>query len=318
MKEFRLNQLLYVVVVVVLSIFLLSTCKDDDPWDRKNRLETSTVSLTFNAVDTFRTVYIASDLDFTLDITGSWIHAARGTNKRGMDSLVITVDDYSIKTKDRYDTIIVSSGVAKAKRIVIRQNYLRDLLTLTPDSVSFEAGIRGTIEVDIDTDAENGWIFNNVSQSGWIKLGKSPDGTKLEITVDEFWYGSSQRSAEISVQTIPTLTGLASTTVFLPITQEVTPTELTVTPEAISFLTNEMSTKAVSINTDAEGWDFEYAKDENDWLTLVKSADGTKLEITVTKLWDGGGTNKERIVYITIISGSARSTLRVTQDVTVP
>lgn len=312
----QLNHLLYSVVLVIVSVFMLVTCQDEDPWPRKNRLETSTVSITFNAVDTFRIVYIASDLDINLRVTGNWIHPVRGTNARGMDSLVVTVDNYTNKTTDRYDTIVVSSGVAKDKRIVVRQNYLRDSLLLVPDSIPYEIFQKGTVEVAVMTDAVNGWEFTNTTQSDWIKLAKSADNKSLLVTVDELWYGNAMRSAQVSVRTNPMQSGLATTTRTLNITQLVTPTVLSVNPEAITFAAGATSSQSVTVNTDAESWDLEYDQSEVDWLIFEKGADGKTLKVSVAGLWDGGASGDPRVAYITVVSGSTRTTLRVMQNVT--
>lgn len=314
MKKFQSIQLLF---AIISSVLLFSTCEKNEPFTRINRLEVSSVSLTFNAVDTFRTLYIANDLPYNYKILHSadWIRLTPGKTDRGMDTIRVMVDDYTNKLADRYDTIVVSSGDAKDKLISIRQNYLRDTIGIDIDSVAYEPFDRGTVEISVFTDATNGWQFLTPSYS-WIKLAKSTDGNKLLLTIDELWNGKSMRVGSVVIETIPLKPNLAVVRKTIPVTQLITPTILTANPEALIFISGKTGTQTVNINTDAESWDFEFDSNLYKWLSVAKSVDGKQLEVTVNSIWDGESTMKERTAYITIISGSARLTYRVTQDVT--
>lgn len=313
MKRFQLIQLLFVII----SVMIFSACEEKEPFTRTSRLEVSSVALTFNAIDTFRTVYIANDLPYNYKILhgANWIKLLPGKNGRGMDTIRVMVDDYSNKLIDRYDTIVVSSGTAKDKLISVRQNYLRDTIGVDIDSVAYEPFIRGAVEITVTTDATNGWQFLP-SGYDWIKLAKSTDGNKLLLTVDEFWYGAKMRVGDVTIETIPLQPNLAVVRKTIPVTQVVTPTTLLVEPEAISYTAGKTGTQIVNITTDAESWEFELDSDLYNWLTVAKSADNKQLEVTVNSIWDGETTGKERTAYITIISGSTKLTFRVTQDIT--
>ena len=313
MKRFQLIQLLYVII----SLIIISACEEKEPFTRNSRLEVSNASFTFNATDTFRVLYIANDLPYNYSIlhNSNWIKLQPGKTDRGMDTIRVMVDDYSNKLVDRYDTLVISSGTAKNKLVSIRQNYRRDTIGVNIDSISYEPFVKGTIELTVYTDATNGWKILPSAYS-WIKVSKSADDKKLLLTVDELWYGAKMRSGEVTIETIPLQANIAVGRKTIPVTQVVTPTTLLLQPEFISYRSGETGTKSVTITTDAENWDFEFDSSLNNWLDVVKSTDHKKLEITVTSLWNGGTNGKERTAYITIISGSAKSTYRITQDVT--
>jgi hypothetical protein len=170
-----------------------------------------------------------------------------------------------------------------------------------PDTLSV-SGSRYTFNAD-DTKEEVVTVTTNVDSwsakesASWVILEKN--SYELRISVQNYNESGDSRQAEITV------TAGTADPVTIRITQSARD-NLSISPESLTFESNETGSKTVSITTNASGWD---AKTDASWLTTGK--DGNTLRVTVTSENTG---SSPRSAAITVTAGNSfEKTLTVTQ-----
>jgi hypothetical protein len=197
----------------------------------------------------------------------------------------------------------------------IRFNFITSVATLVsalfiftacpndpePDTLTVSK-TRFTFEAD-NTDAQTATISTSASSwscspsASWVKVSTSAN--TLSISVDKHTDASNSRNATIIIEA-----GNAEPAEIL-ITQNAK-NSLVISPESLSFESNEIGDKTVSITTSAASWD---ATTDASWVSLSKQ--GNTLKVTVST---ENTDVSPRTAPVKITAGSAdERTLAVTQ-----
>ena len=213
------------LLVFFASVLLFTACGNEwnKEYDRRDRLEVSSTNVTINAIDTFRLVYVSHDKhdwEVVVNDTNKWVHVEKlPLNDWNEATFKVTCDDYFHLTANRNGTVYVRplSGNAVEKAINIRQNYYRDVVTLTPDSISFEPEFIGTLQVEVFTDAALGWDYVGPVGIDWLKIERV--NNTLYLSTDRLNIGR-ERATSVTVRSVRPANGGSVTSVNLPVTQQ--------------------------------------------------------------------------------------------------
>jgi hypothetical protein len=169
-----------------------------------------------------------------------------------------------------------------------------DTLTISKTQFTFDADDTETQTATITTSASS-WTFR--SSDSWVSASSS--GNTLELSVQKHSDTQQSRQAMITIEA-----GNAEPAL-ITITQNAR-NSLSVEPESLSYESNEVGDKTVSITTTAPNWD---ATIDASWASLSKQ--GTTLTVTVSTK---NTATSPRTATITITAGNAdEKTLTVTQ-----
>ena len=283
MKHIRLNFLKY--AVMACSMILLCACPDDEP----DTLSVTPTRLSFTADDTKEEVItVTTNVDTWLaEISNGWV---RGRKEN--DKLYIQVEKYNETGDPRQAEITIIAGSADPVSIKVTQSA-RNSLSVSPESLSFEADETGGKTIAIVTSAQS-WDATT-DASSWISLGKQ--GNTLTVNVSSDNTGSSPRTATI---TITAGNALVKT---VTVTQASRHT-LSASPSSLSFTSDETGEQTVAVSTTAPVWN---VTTTDSWITPNKQ--NNTLGVRVSK---NTGTS-DRNANVTITAGNA---LPVTVSVT--
>jgi hypothetical protein len=169
-----------------------------------------------------------------------------------------------------------------------------DTLSVSATRLTFDADDAKEEAVTVTTNV-NSWSYQ--ASAGWVALSKEND--KLYISVQNYNESGNSRQADVTVS------AGAADPVSIKITQNARD-NLSISPESLTFESNETGSKTVSITTNASGWD---ARTDASWTTLSK--DGNTLRVGVSSENTGSSS---RSATITVTAGNSfEKTLTVTQ-----
>jgi hypothetical protein len=267
-------------------MLLLSNCEKKDP----DVLSVSPTEFTFTADDTEEKVAtVTTNVDlWTIETLGGWVKCRKDTEN---DKLYISVENYNETGNPREANITVSAGQAAPVGITITQSA-RASLSISPESLSFDASETGSKPVEITTNASS---WDAKADASWIKLEKQ--GTTLKVSVDAN-SSTSDRNAKITIsagnaieKTVTVTQGKQNT--------------LSVSKSSLTFESDETGEQSVTVTTTASSWN---ATTSASWLTLTKQSNTLKVSATANT------GSSDRTATITVTAGNAPPvTVSVTQ-----
>jgi hypothetical protein len=160
-----------------------------------------------------------------------------------------------------------------------------DILSVSATRFTFNADDTKEEIVSVTTNV-NSWSYE--ASAGWVALSKEND--KLYISVQNYNGSEDSRWADVTVS------AGAADPVSIKITQNARD-NLSISPESLTFESNETGSKTASITTNALDWD---ARTDASWITLSK--DGNTLRIGVSSENTGSSA---RSATITVTAGNA-------------
>ncbi|MDR1524449.1 MAG: hypothetical protein LBS79_04190 [Tannerella sp.] len=285
MESIRFSFLKY--AVMAFSMLLFSNCEEKEP----DSLSVSLTRLSFTADDTKKeTVTVTTNVDaWGFKVSDNWVIV-----EKEIGELLISVQKYNETGEPRQAEITISAGTADPVTIKITQ-IARDNLSVTPESLSYDADETGGKTVAITTSAQS-WDATT-DASSWINLGKQ--GNTLTVTVSSKNTGSSPRTATIRI----TAGSASEKTVTVTQAEQHT---LSVSPSSLSFTAGESGEQTVNVNTTASSWN---ATTEASWITLNKQ--GNTLRVSASA--NTGSSDRNATIIIT--AGNAPpTTVSVTQS----
>jgi hypothetical protein len=169
-----------------------------------------------------------------------------------------------------------------------------DTLTISKTQFTFDANDTDAQTTTITTSA-SAWSFR--SSESWVTASGSEN--TLHISVQKHSDTQNSRSATITIEAGTAEPALIS------ITQNAK-NSLSISPESLSYESNEIGDKTASITTTAPSWD---ATVDASWVSLSKQ--GNTLQVTVSTM---NTATSPRTATITVTAGNAdQKTLTVTQ-----
>jgi len=259
-----------------------------------NNLSVSPSSLTYDSNEIGdKTATVTSDAESwsaTSDV--SWVTTSKQNN-----TLTVKVATINSTSSERKANIKIIAGNAPEFTLIVSQGA-KNNLSVSPNSLSYNATETGEKNVTITTNAENWSATTGVS---WISLVKQNNILRVNVTSANA--SGSARKAEIRV------TAGNATEQIVSVTQDAA-TTLSCSPTSLSFAYNETASKTTTVTTNASSWD---ATTPATWVSLTKSGN----TLTVKPLSTNSSTSS-RSAIITINAGNLSVTLTATQAGTTP
>ena len=257
----------------------------------KSTLTVSPKTLSYEAKETGNknVTITTNETNWNATKTESWITLTKQDN-----TLIVNVTEKNNETTERKAEIIIKAGDAPEQTVTVTQGSANPSLSVSPNSLSYEADETGKQNVTITTNISS---WDATKTESWITLTKQ-DNT-LIVNVTEKNNATTARTASIKV----TAGDAPEQTV--TVTQEAINT-LSVSPDLLLFGAEETVSKNVTITTNASSWN---ATKTASWITLTKQNNTLVVNVSSKNT-----AKTERTAEIKITAGSApEQTVTVTQ-----
>ena len=284
--NFRRMSTFCAIVALMTSLFLLSSCKDDDPKEEAY-LTVSEQPVSISPAGGTANVAVDTNTDdWTHSITGGdgWL-----TGTKTARAVVLTATANGLSTGKRTATLTVTSAKAKLTRTVTVEQETSFEPFLLVEQADVEIPLEGgDVVVTVQTNTDD-WTFAfQEGGTGWLTGEKTATGVKLTASANNT---GTDRTAKLVISSA--MGGLSRTVdvkqfTFIP--------SLVLSPEGavtLSYVGGEPTTITVTTNVS----DWTVAKTQG-WLTVER----TGSTVTISATANPGGVDRSDVLSFTSAS----------------